>query len=81
MPVQTSKYSVLPRNLHEAVLTRILLLPVIFCCTETDTVGNARLNDWGDIQAGEIVLDSRIRKIPNFRIEVLLIQIKKKRRK
>jgi hypothetical protein len=49
------KNSVLPRTLQEAVLARILSLPVVFRCTETDTVGNARLNDWGDTQAGEIV--------------------------
>ena len=55
MPVQTSKESVLPGILQEAVLSRIPLLLVILCSTETDTVRNARLNDWGDNQAGEIM--------------------------
>jgi len=44
-------------NLEKKTFREFFLLLAIFCCTETDTVSNASLNDWGYIQAGEIVLD------------------------
>jgi len=45
----------------------LFLLLAIFCCTETDTVGNASFNDWEDIQAGEIMsLTREWGKFPTF---------------
>lgn len=54
-------------NLEKQSFRELFFLLAIFCCSETDTVGNASLNDWGDIQAGEIMsLTREWGKFPTF---------------